>query len=362
MRLIETLADNRLVQSFHPTTSALSFFQGVEKGYPLSTTPHSANHIHWYPGHIAKYERRLNDLLKLVDVVVEVLDCRIPLATTNVRLESKIRHKPTLIILNKSDLGDVRENRRWQAQLTGGQQRAILYDAKQGQGKLLVTQNILELGEENMLKLIAKGRKRRPIRVLVAGMPNVGKSTLINSIVGRKKVKTGHRAGVTTGTSWIRIHPEIELMDSPGIIPPVLEDQESAWLLATVSSVGDAAFDDEETALYLMDRIERFYPGMLSMVFKIPQGTPLSLEAMAIARNYKLPGDSPDRLRMAQAMLTDFRNARIGRVSLEHVNAPNNPVTAEVHTPVAVDEASHDGVESSEINIEGQDDATNDND
>ena len=275
--------------------------------------------IQWYPGHIAKYERQLRDLLKLVDVVIEVLDSRLPRASTNPRLECQIRNKPTLIILNKSDLGDPRQNKAWKTLLTQGEQQAMLYDAKSAQGKQQLIQHVLALGEGTMQKLEAKGRKRRPLRVLVAGMPNVGKSTLINSIVGRKKTKTGHRAGVTKTTQWVRIHPEVELLDSPGVIPPYLESQEAGALLATVSSIGDAAFDEEEISRFLLERIQERYPNLLHDYFKVPQDEELSLEAIAEARHYKLGGDQLDQLRAAQAILTDFRHARMGRISLEHV-------------------------------------------
>ncbi len=292
--------------------------------------------IQWYPGHIAKYERRLNDLLKLVDVVVEVLDARLPLASVNRRLEHTIRNKPTLIILNKSDLADPVQNKRWQKLLTTENQRAMLYDAKGAQGKSQLVQNILALGESAMQKLIARGRKRRPIRVLVAGMPNVGKSTLINSIVGRKKTKTGHRAGVTRDTQWIRIHPEVELMDSPGVIPPQLEAQEAGALLATVSSIGDAAFDEEEIARFLLETIDPLYPKSLRPYFKLDEGQPVTLETIAQARHYKLGGDQPDLLRTAQAVLSEFRHARPGRITLEH--APERPATPEQSpTPEAAD-------------------------
>lgn len=290
--------------------------------------------IQWYPGHIAKYERKLNELLKLVDVVVEVLDARIPVASVNRRLEHTIRNKPTLIVLNKSDLGDPTQNKRWQKALTGENRRVMLYDAKSGQAKAQLIQLVLALGEATMQKLIAKGRKRRPIRVLVAGMPNVGKSTLINSIVGRKKTKTGHRAGVTRDTQWVRIHPDVELMDSPGVIPPQLESDHSGAMLATVSSIGDAAFDEEEIARFLIASIEPLYPNLLSRYFKLTEAQPLTLENMALARHYKLGGDQPDLLRTAQALLTEFRHARTGRITLEHVpGRPSEPQADSPETP-----------------------------
>jgi ribosome biogenesis GTPase A len=273
--------------------------------------------IQWYPGHIAKYERKLRDLLKLVDVVVEVLDARIPIASVNRRLENQIRNKPTLIILNKSDLADPKQNKAWKQSLTREQQRAMLYDAKGAQGKSQLIQNVLALGETAMQKLEARGRKRRPLRVLVAGMPNVGKSTLINSIVGRKKTKTGHRAGVTRDTQWVRIHPDIELLDSPGVIPPQLDAPECGALLATVSSIGDAAFDEEEVARFLLAQIQGLYPGLLETYFKLSDEQPVSLEHIAMARHYKLGGDQLDILRTAQAVLTEFRHARLGRITLE---------------------------------------------
>jgi ribosome biogenesis GTPase A len=299
--------------------------------------------IQWYPGHIAKYERRLGEFLKLVDVVVEVLDARLPVASTNPRLENRIRNKPTLVILNKSDLADPAQSDRWRKHLTEGEHRAMLYDAKSAKGKERLIQHVLELGETAMQRMEARGRKRRPIRVLVAGMPNVGKSTLINSIVGRKKTKTGHRAGVTRETQWVRIHPQVELMDSPGVIPPYLESEETGMLLATVSSIGDAAFDEDAIARFLLNTIEEHYPGLLAAYYKLAPEQDLTLENIAEVRHYKLSGDQLDLLRTAQAMLTEFRHARFGRITLEHAphhrKSASHPEAEEVPCEAPEDEA-----------------------
>ena len=278
--------------------------------------------IQWYPGHIGKYERKLKDLLKMVDVVVEVLDARIPEATINRRLEKTIADKPVIIILNKTDLADPRHTKFWQKHLNTESRKVVLYDAKSGQAKQQLIQHIVGLAEPVMQKLIAKGRKRRPVRVLVAGMPNVGKSSIINSIVGKKKTQTGHRAGVTRAPQWVRIHASVELLDTPGVIPPNLDSDEAGALLATVSSIGDAAFDEEEVARFLLERVHHAYPTLLRDYFKLAPEAALTLESVAETRHYKLGGDTLDTLRTAQAILTEFRHARPGRITLQHAPHP----------------------------------------
>ncbi len=279
------------------------------------------NTIQWYPGHIAKHERLLKEQLKLVDVVVEVLDARIPEATTNHRLEESIAHKPVILVLNKTDLADPIATKRWKTYLKKDYNTVMTYDCSTGREKKNLIQKMITMGEPVMKKLEAQGRKRRPVRVLVAGMPNVGKSSVINNVVGKKKARTGHQAGVTRQKQWIRIHPDVELLDTPGIIPPTLDDQHSAYLLALVNSVGEAAFEDEEAAKFLMEFVPQRYPNIIRDHYNLSDDDDFSLASIAQSRHYVESGGSPDELRAAQAILSDFRHGRLGKLSLEH--APN---------------------------------------
>lgn len=285
--------------------------------------------IQWYPGHIAKMERKLKDLLKLVDVVVEVLDARLPQTTLNPRLRKQYEHKPVAILLNKADLAHVEETARWVKHFrslplkttSNGEAVPVMvltYEAMHGgKHKKALIDALVRLGEAKMKSLEAKGMKRRPIRVLVIGMPNVGKSSVINNIVAQKKAHTGHKAGVTRQPQWVRIHPQVELLDSPGIIPPRLDSEEAGMRLATVSSIGEAAYDEEEVARYLLDHLQVLQPGLLSAHYKIPDSMEVTLENIAECRHFKLPGDRIDVTRAMQTLLTEFRQGRLGRLTLE---------------------------------------------
>jgi ribosome biogenesis GTPase A len=306
---------------------------------PDSNTPISKA-IQWYPGHIAKIERELTTHLKLVDVAIEVLDARLPLATQNTRIQKKLlacgqNGKPTLIILNKADLADNEQTKYWKRLLKepfspDSPPRVVLtYDSLKGTGKVAIIAGILALAEDRMQSLIGKGLKRRPVRVLVVGMPNVGKSTIINSLVGQKKTKTGHKAGVTRQPQWVRIHPQIELLDTPGIIPPVLDSNLSGLLLACVSGIGEASFDEEEAARFFIQRLQALYPGLLGQFYKLsPNDACLDDPYLMLASISERLGHKQQRsgntsvldtLRTAQAVLKAFRNGTLGRLTLEHI-------------------------------------------
>ncbi len=278
-------------------------------------------HIHWYPGHIAKAERKLREQLSLVDVVVEVIDARIPYSSKYIEIKKLLGDKPRLLIINKSDLAETDKTKQW-----------LEYWKKQDNCMTIVTSAItvkdlnnivsviVSLGDEKMAKLKAKGILPRPVRAMVVGMPNVGKSSIINKLIKKTKAKTGAIAGVTRQQQWVRINPKVELLDTPGIIPMKLEDQEAACKLAFVSSISDNAYDKEEIAQELLNITYNLYKDVLLENYKIQDaGIPPTLEDIAKARIWFMNKEKPDVLRAASHILSDFRKGRLGRMTLDEI-------------------------------------------
>ena len=274
--------------------------------------------INWYPGHIAKAEKKLKEQVKLVDVIIEVLDARIPESSSYDNLDYLLGDKPRLLLLNKSDVADPDFNSKWVDYLrekTGF--NVIMTSASTGKDVSSVIKEAVKLGEPVMEKLKAKGLLPRPVRVMVVGMPNVGKSSIINKLIKTAKVKVGARAGVTRAAQWIRIHPKLELMDTPGIIPMKIPTQERAVKLAMVNSVGEASYDKAEVANSLIELAFERYPQMFCNYYKVDSNNQPTLEEIALSRNLLLTGGTPDTERCATLILTDFRQGRAGRMTLE---------------------------------------------
>lgn len=276
--------------------------------------------IQWYPGHIAKWDRALADTLKQVDVAIEVLDARLPLSTTHPDLAKRLNGKPRVRVLSKAGLAETHHTKAW---LTWWKQfdetpcPTLPIDAIERQGKSELMKALLKVGEPVWAKHKAKGLKPAPLNVLVMGLPNVGKSTLINWLIGQKRAQTGHKAGVTRETRWIRVHPQLSLMDSPGTLPSKLDSSEQGLLLACVSSVGEAAFDSQEAAETLLNRIEAMRPSLLQKHYGLPADTLATLDTIAVQRNWLKSGQIPDTDRTALMVLKDFRTGRWGRLTLE---------------------------------------------
>ena len=213
-------------------------------------------HIHWYPGHIAKAERQLKEKLSLVDVVIEVRDARIPLSSSYTDIKKLLGDKPRLLLLNKADLVESAELKNWANYLeetTGC--KVIITEAKGTKDLTKVINTAVELSEPKIQALMAKGLLRRPARAMVVGMPNVGKSSVINKPTKSSKTKIGAKAGVTRQQQWVRINPKLELLDTPGIIPTRQDDQIQAVKLAFVSSVSENAYSPEPVAQALLDML-----------------------------------------------------------------------------------------------------------
>lgn len=272
-------------------------------------------HIHWYPGHIAKAERQLKEKLNLVDVIIEVRDSRLPLSSSYANIEKLLGEKPRLLLLNKSDLVDRSELKKWVEYLkqTIGCP-VIVTDAKGAKDLALVVKHAVELSEPKIQALMAKGLLRRAARAMVVGMPNVGKSSVINKLTKSSKTKIGAKAGVTRQQQWVRINPKLDLLDTPGIIPTRQDDQEQAVKLAFVSSVSENAYSPEPIAAALLEMFNDNQ--QVKDYYKVDE---LSLENIALSRRWVIKGDSPDTERTAIYVLKDFREGRLGLFILDEM-------------------------------------------
>ena len=273
-------------------------------------------HIHWYPGHIAKAEKKLKELVNLVDVVIEVLDARIPESSVYPDIKKLLGEKPRLIVLNKADLADETKLKNWidfYKKQTGFP--VIASCASKNNDISIIVNKVIELAKPKIDKLVAKGLLPRPARVVVVGMPNVGKSSIINKLIKKGKTKVGAKAGVTRQQQWVRVNPKIDLLDTPGIIPLKQEDQFKAGKLAMVNSVSENAYENEEVARELLEILKTKYPQAVKDYYNIDED--FSLEAIALSTNWIVKNSQPDTVRTAVMVLTDFRAGRIGKFILD---------------------------------------------
>ena len=275
-------------------------------------------HIHWYPGHIAKAERQLKEKLSLVDVVIEVRDARIPVSSSYKDIKKLLGDKPKLLLLNKADLVEKNELNKWIEYLSSETGCKVFSTEAKGNKDLSnIIKQAIELAEPKILALMSKGLLRRPARAMVVGMPNVGKSSIINKLTKSSKTKVGAKAGVTKQQQWVRINPDLELLDTPGIIPTRQDDQEQATKLAFVSSVSENAYSSEPVAQALLNLLnDSKYRKTVLSHYKTEE---LTLENIAICRNWIVKSGTPDTERTANFILKDFREGRIGNFILDEL-------------------------------------------
>ena len=275
--------------------------------------------LQWYPGHMTKAKRQMQEDLKLIDLIIELVDARIPLSSRNPDIDELGKNKARLILLNKSDLADERYNEQWSAYFQKKGFYVVKVNAKSGAGLKSIQGVIQEACKAKIERDRRRGIKNRPIRAMVVGIPNVGKSTFINSYAGKACAKTGNKPGVTKGKQWIRLNKTLELLDTPGILWPKFEDQEVGKRLAFIGSIKDEILNLEELSLELLDYIRTNCPGLLNTRYGIEEeGTPVSLlEAVADKRRCLIRGQEIDYAKAAGIVMEEFRNGKIGRITLE---------------------------------------------
>jgi len=278
--------------------------------------------IQWYPGHMTKAKRKIAEDLKLVDVVIELLDARIPMSSRNPDVNDIVGGKPRIIILNKSDLADEHANRLWMKYYTASNTKVVLANSIKGTGLKEATTAAQLLMKEKIDRLKAKGLLVKTIRALIIGIPNVGKSTLINKVAGRSIAQTGDRPGVTRAKQWIKISKELELLDTPGILWPKFEDETVALNLAFTGAIKDDILDVYELALKLLERLQKDFFSNLKEKYKLEdEHKEISVHDLfnqiGKKRGCIIAGGEIDIRRVAVMLLDDFRGARIGKITLE---------------------------------------------
>lgn len=267
--------------------------------------------INWYPGHIAKAQNTLKEQLKLIDFVLELVDARLPLSSRFDVTNQLLGQKPRVLVMTKSDLADPERTQAWLHHYRSQGLTVVPVNAQTGQGLPGLQKALENAGEHVRQKMIARGRLPRASRVMVVGLPNVGKSSLINKLARKKAAKVGNMPGVTKGVRWIRLGKTIELMDTPGIIPPKLEDQELALKLAIIGSVSSESYDPILVVPEAIALLERFAPHTVEGL------EPRTLEGFGRQRGFLRPGGEVDMERASRTFFHDIRTGALGIMSLD---------------------------------------------
>ena len=291
--------------------------------------------INWYPGHMAKTKRQIQEDLKLIDVVVEILDARIPMSSRNPDIEELIKNKNRLIVLNKYDLADEKQNQKWIQYFKNNGLQAVLVNSNTGEGINQAVKKIEEIYEATQEKFENKGRIGKSIRVMILGIPNVGKSSFINRLTKKNSATVGNKPGVTRQKQWIRINQNIELLDTPGVLWPKFESEEVALNLAYTGTIKDDVLETIEIGFSLLKTLVKTYPNNLLERYKLEESELETILAQKdLEENEKIlevmhwigrkrgaiiSGGNIDEDKTAKIILEDFRSGKLGKITLEKV-------------------------------------------
>ena len=284
-------------------------------------TNRSTMNIQWYPGHMTKTRRMIEEDVKLVDAVCEILDARIPIASRNPDIDAICGNKPRMIVLNRIDMADPALTKKWAEHFRAKGYAVLQTDCKTKKGISGFVPAVRELLAEKLARYAEKGQVGRPLKLMIVGIPNVGKSTFINQVAGRKGAKAENRPGVTRGKQWITLNGGILLLDTPGILWPKFESPEVGYSLAWTGAINDNILDVELVACRLLERLRELYPGAIEARYKFtpdPEAPGYELlEAAARKRGFLISGGEVNTERMAHVLLDEFREGKLGRMTLE---------------------------------------------
>lgn len=275
--------------------------------------------IQWYPGHMTKAKRMMQEDMKLIDIVIELLDARVPMSSRNPDIDTLANNKYRLVLLNKCDLADRNITAAWENYFKEKGILVVTINARDGQGMKSITAKIQEACKEKIERDRKRGILNRPIRAMIVGIPNVGKSTFINSYARKACTKVGNKPGVTKGKQWIKINKNVELLDTPGILWPKFEDESVGEHLAYIGSINDEILQKTELACDLITFLTEEYPNLLHERFEVDESQAASdiLHGIALNRGCLLKGQELDYEKAASILLDDFRSGKLGSISIE---------------------------------------------
>ena len=276
-------------------------------------------HFQWYPGHMTKAKRMMQENIKLIDLVIELVDARVPMSSRNPDIDELGKNKARLILLNKADLAEEKQNDAWVEYFKAKGFSVVKVNSKKGGGIKSIQGVIQEACKDKIERDRKRGILNRPVRAMVVGIPNVGKSTFINALAGKACAKTGNKPGVTKGKQWIRLNKNVELLDTPGILWPKFEDQIVGLRLAFIGSIKDEILNTEELAAEMIQFMKKYYEGVLAEKYAIIEmDDPYQcLADIAKSRHCLLRGNELDTAKAATLLIDDFRDGRLGRITLE---------------------------------------------